>query len=141
MTRDANPDAPTKTLIFKANTKEEENLVTDVKTLSRLDKIDYRLLVKEGLKMMLRKHHYPPGNPQLPLIPFIEPEIVEVLKAPLPKIKIPDYESMSDEKLLRTYINAHAHQDVVKSNMAAFYLKKRGLYEQAKRRVKLNGMS
>ena len=137
MTKKSNPNAPSSSLIYVAKTEADKTLVKNVKQLALQDNIDQRDLVAEGLKLMLRAHNFPPGNPQLPLSKFTEK--LEVDKKPVPKshtLKVIDYEGMTDEQLQNSYIIAVRCGNVVKYSMAAFYLKKRGLYEETKKRAR-----
>ncbi|MDR2719478.1 MAG: hypothetical protein LBC03_01560 [Nitrososphaerota archaeon] len=69
MTRQADPKS-TGYFSIKARNETEQQLIGDLKRLSRQDDIDLADLVFEGIQHMLKAHHWPPGNPQLQLAVF-----------------------------------------------------------------------
>jgi hypothetical protein len=69
MTRQANP-AVKNNLHVRAKNESERRLIGDLKQLARQDGVELSELVFEGLLLMFKAHHWPPGNPQLQLTIF-----------------------------------------------------------------------
>jgi len=67
MTRQADPNAKLKRLIFIPKTPEEEQLSQNFKKLSIQDNLEVHDLLLEAISLVFKQHHYPPGNPQLRL--------------------------------------------------------------------------
>ena len=69
MTRQANPKSNAGFNV-KARGESEKKVISDLKTLALQDGVEISDLVFEGLLLMFRVHHWPPGNPQLQLTTF-----------------------------------------------------------------------
>jgi hypothetical protein len=71
MPRKPDPNGKTKRVVFAPKTPEEETLSTDFKKLCIQDGVEQNDMLKEAIGLLFAKHHFPPGNPQRPLEPFI----------------------------------------------------------------------
>jgi hypothetical protein len=69
VTRQANPDIKDN-LHVRAKNESERRLIGDLKQLARQDGVELSELVFEGILLMFKAHHWPPGNPQLQLTVF-----------------------------------------------------------------------
>lgn len=69
MTRQADPKS-TGYFSVKARNETEQQLIGDLKRLSRQDDIELADLVFEGIQYVFKAHRWPPGNPQLQLSVF-----------------------------------------------------------------------
>ncbi len=70
MTRLPNPKS-TDGFNIKARNEAERKIVADLKQLAIQDCVEISDLVFEGILLMFKAHHWPPGNPQLQLCGFL----------------------------------------------------------------------
>lgn len=70
MTRLPNPKS-TDGFNIKARNEAERKIVADLKQLAIQDGVEISDLVFEGILLMFKAHHWPPGNPQLQLCGFL----------------------------------------------------------------------
>lgn len=64
--RQANPKS-CESLSIKARGVSEQKMIADLKALHLQDGIELSDLFYEALELLFKKHHWPPGNPQLTL--------------------------------------------------------------------------
>jgi len=57
-------------LHVRSRSSVEERIICDLKRLAVQDGVELADLVFEGILLMFHAHHWPPGNPQLPLSVF-----------------------------------------------------------------------
>jgi hypothetical protein len=69
MTRQANPNVKDN-IHVRARDESEEQKFSDLKKLAIQDEVELVELVLEGIDAVFKNHHWPPGNPQLPLSIF-----------------------------------------------------------------------
>ena len=69
VTRQADPGVKDN-LHVRAKSESERRLIGELKQLARQDGVELSELVFEGILLMFKAHHWPPGNPQLQLSVF-----------------------------------------------------------------------
>jgi hypothetical protein len=69
VTRQADPNNKDN-LHVRARSEAERKLIGDLKQLALQDEVELADLVFEGVALMFNVHHWPVGNPQLPLSAF-----------------------------------------------------------------------
>jgi hypothetical protein len=72
VTRQCAINSKLKALAFRAKTIEDFQKVDDFKTLCIQDGLEIYDLMSEAIDLVFKKHHWPPGNPQLLLERFQE---------------------------------------------------------------------
>jgi len=73
MPRPPNPNAKIPQLIIRAENEDERIVINGVKQVCALDGLEYKKELLEMCRVFLRKHNYPPGNPQTQL--FLESSV------------------------------------------------------------------
>jgi hypothetical protein len=69
LTRQADPSVKDN-LHIRARSESERQLIGELKQLARQDDVELADLIFEGVLLMFKAHHWPPGNPQLQLSVF-----------------------------------------------------------------------
>ena len=88
MTRQPDIQSKTDRAVYSPSSIEGKQKVRDFKTLCRQDGISANHLLEEALDLLFKKHHWPPGNPQLLLERFQEdkPAVVPNCKCGRPAV-------------------------------------------------------
>jgi len=68
MPRPPNPKAKIPQLIIRAENEDEKMVINGVKHVCALDGLEYKKELLTMCRVFLRKHNYPPGNPQTQLL-------------------------------------------------------------------------
>lgn len=82
---------------YSAKTESEKHDLRGFKEVCNRDGLEMRLEIRKWIRTFLKKHHWPPGNPQHQLMEFTAPK--EPAVAQKPKRKETDYSKLSDEEL------------------------------------------
>ena len=69
MTRHADPKVKDN-IHVRARSETERRIIGELKQLANKDEVEIADLIFEGIELMFKIHHWPPGNPQLQLTMF-----------------------------------------------------------------------
>ena len=139
MTRQPNPKSKFSTIIVRANDECDKEIINYFKEVCARDGLEMRKEILNLIDFNWKQTHPPPGNPQLLLGKFTKQQKLsekhKIIVNSNPKRRIIDYQSLSDVELVKAYVTAHKCIDVGASSMTAFYLKKRGIYKMAHKKL------
>jgi len=72
MPRPPNPKAKIPQLIIRAENEDEKMVINGVKQVCALDGLEYKKELLQLCRVFLRKHNYPPGNPQRQIMVYAD---------------------------------------------------------------------